>query len=100
MRAKTKETMKNIGTCKSLNNIANVFNPILQGWINYYGRYNKTALRSVFRHFNLSLIRWMMRKFKRFKGRKTRTAIHLEGLAGKQPDLFAHWKCGLSGGFN
>jgi RNA-directed DNA polymerase len=100
MRAKTKETMKNIGTCKSLNDIANVFNPILRGWINYYGRYHKTELHSVFRHFNLSLIRWMMRKFKRFKGRKTRTAIRLEGLVEKQPDLFVHWKYGLIGGFN
>lgn len=100
MRAKTRETMKNIGTYKSLNDVANEFNPILRGWINYYGRYNKTVLRPVFRHFNLSLIRWMMRKFKRFKGHKTRTLIFLEGLMEKQPTLFAHWECGLAARLN
>jgi RNA-directed DNA polymerase len=100
MRAKTKEMIKSIGSYKSLKDVANEFNPILQGWINYYGRYHKTALRPVFRHFNLSLILWMMRKFKRFKSHKTRTAIFLEGLLEKQPDLFAHWKCGLIGDFN
>lgn len=99
MRAKTKETMRNIGTHKSLNDVANKFNPILRGWINYYGRYHKTALCSVFRHFNLSLTHWMMRKFKHFKGHKTRTVTFLEGLTEKQPALFAHWKCGLIGGF-
>lgn len=99
MRAKTKEIMKNMGTYKSLNEVADQLNPILRGWINYYGKYHKTALRSVFRHFNLSLIRWMMRKFKRFKGHKARTALFLVGLLEKEPELFAHWECGLIGGF-
>lgn len=100
MRAKTRETMRNIGTYKSLNDVANEFNPILRGWVNYYGRYNKTVLRPVFRHFNLSLIRWMMRKFKRFKAHKTRTSIFLEGLMEKQPTLFAHWEYGLAARLN
>ncbi len=99
MRAKTKETIKNIGTHKSLNDVAYEFNPILQGWINYYGKYHKSALCPVFRYFNLSLIRWVMRKFKRFKGHKTKTAIFLKGLLEKQPTLFAHWKNGFTGGF-
>jgi RNA-directed DNA polymerase len=99
MRAKTHKMMKSIGTYRSLQEIAQVFNPILQGWINYYGRYHKTALCPVLRHFNLSLIRWNMRKFKRFKGRKTKAAIFLEGILENQPTLFAHWECGLIGGF-
>ena len=99
MRAKTKQIIKNIDTYKSLNDVANKFNPILQGWINYYGRYNKTALYPICRHFNLSVIRWLMRKFKRFKGHKIRTAIFLEGLVEKQPKLFAHWKSGFTRGF-
>lgn len=99
MCAKTKETIKNIGTHNKLNKVACEFNPILQGWINYYGQYNKSALCPVLRHFNLSLIRWIMRKFKRFKGHKTEAAMFLEGLMQKQPTLFAHWKNGFTGGF-
>jgi len=79
--------------------IAHEANPVLQGWINYYGKYHKSALCPVFRHFNMSLRLWSMRKFKRFRGRKTKAAVFLEGLSGKQPALFAHWKAGLSGGF-
>jgi hypothetical protein len=33
-----------------------------------------------------------MRKFKRFKGNRIKAAKFLEGLARKQPTLFAHWK--------
>lgn len=95
MRAKTKEIIKNIGTYKSLNDVADKFNPILQGWINYYGKYHKTALFPVFRHFNLSLAQWTMRKFKRLKGHKTKTRNFLEGLLEKEPSMFAHWKSGF-----
>jgi RNA-directed DNA polymerase len=95
MRAKTKETIKNIDLNKSLDDVAHKFNPILQGWINYYGKYHKSALRSVFRHFNLSLGRWIMRKFKRFKGRKIKAVIFLEGILEKQPTMFAHKKHGF-----
>lgn len=99
MRAKIKEIIKNTGSCKNLNDVANRLNPILRGWINYYGKYHRTALYSVFRHLNLSLIGWMMRKFKRFKGHKIRTAIFLAGLFEKEPKLFAHWECGFTVGF-
>lgn len=99
MRAKTRELIKNIGTCKILNDIAHVTNPVLQGWINYYGKYQKSALFPVFRHFNRSLARWVMRKYKNFKGRKTKTARFLDGLSEKQPKLFTHWKDGFIGGF-
>ena len=99
MRAKTKELIKNIGTYKSLNDIADKTNPVMQGWINYYGQYNKSGLCPIFRHFNMALVRWSMRKFKRFRGHKTKTAIFLEGLLEKEPTLFAHWKTGLAGGF-
>ncbi len=100
MQAKTRKLIKNMGTYKSLNDIAREANPILQGWINYYGRYYKTALYPVFRHFNMSLIRWTMRKFKRFRGKKTKAAVFLEGLTEKQPTLFAHWEAGLVGEFS
>ena len=99
MRAKTKALMKNIGTYKSLQDVADMANPILQGWINYYGQYHKTGLCPVFRHFNLSVSRWLMRKFKRFKGKRARSNVFLYGMLEKEPTLFAHWKTGLTGGF-
>lgn len=50
MCAKTKETIRNIGIHKSLNDVVDQLNPILRGWINYYEKYHKTALCQVIRH--------------------------------------------------
>jgi hypothetical protein len=41
----------------------------------------------------------MMRKHKGLKGHKTKTARLLARILEKKPDMFAHWKHGLTGGF-
>ncbi len=78
----------------SLGEIARFCNPILRGWINYYGQYRKSALHRVFRIFNNILIRWAMRKYRRFKFHKTRAAHWLKEIALQRPELFAHWEMG------
>lgn len=83
----------------SLQDIARWYNPILQGWLNYYGKYYPSALYRVLRRFNLTLVAWAMRKYKRFKGHKTRAAKFLENIAKQRPNLFAHWKKGMVGAF-
>ncbi|WP_445083666.1 group II intron maturase-specific domain-containing protein [Candidatus Neptunichlamydia sp. REUL1] len=68
---------------------------MLRGWVNYYGRFYKTALYPVFYHLNETLTRWIKRKYKKFK-RKFQRAIRLLGeIAKKQPKLFAHWEFGF-----
>jgi hypothetical protein len=44
----------------SLNDIARQYNPVLQGWLNYYGRYNRSGMYPMLRHFNKTLISWSM----------------------------------------
>jgi RNA-directed DNA polymerase len=99
MRARTKLMVKGAGAHKNLDDIAKGINPVLQGWINYYGKYYPTGLCPMFRHANTTLIRWSMRKFKKLKGKRTRAAIFLEGILKRQPELFAHWRTGLGGAF-
>jgi hypothetical protein len=53
----------------------------------------------VWRHFNKTLIAWAMRKHKRFRNRKTRASLFLEGISQKQPSLFARWRAGMQGAF-
>jgi hypothetical protein len=36
-----------------LTDLAHMFNPVIRGWIGYFGRYHKSALYPVFRHLNL-----------------------------------------------
>jgi hypothetical protein len=82
-----------------LADIARQTNPLLRGWIAYYGRYAPSALAPLLRYVNLTLLAWAMRKFKRFKAHKIRAGKFLQRLAADKPDLFAHWQLGLTGVF-
>ena len=64
---------------KTLTDLARMFNPIVQGWINYYGRFYKSWLYPVLRHINDGLVRWAMRKYKRLHGHTRQS----EGMAGE-----------------
>jgi RNA-directed DNA polymerase len=91
MRDKTRSHKIYRRTDMSLNDIAKMFNPILIGWIEYYGRYNRSALYPVLRHFNKTLITWAKRKFGKTK---TRASNLLRNIEKREPQLFAHWKMG------
>jgi hypothetical protein len=45
--------------------IARQLNPLLRGWIEYYGRFTQAALGPILRYVNQTIEAWMMRKFKR-----------------------------------
>jgi len=83
----------------SLQDIARQLNPLLRGWIGYYGRYAPSALSPLLRYVNHTLVAWVTRKFKRFKGRKTLAGCYFERLAKVRPDLFVHWQNGVVGTF-
>jgi group II intron reverse transcriptase/maturase len=86
-------------TQRSLADIANKLNPLLRGWIEYYGRYAPSALRPMFQYVNATLLGWATRKFKRFKTHKTLAGRFLEKLAGECAGLFVHWRLGMTSGF-
>jgi RNA-directed DNA polymerase len=80
---------------KTLTDLALMFNVVLQGWINYYGRFYKSMLYPVFRHVNDTLVRWAMRKYKRLRRHKGRARRFIADVARRQPGLFAHWRFGV-----
>lgn len=79
----------------SLEELSGRFNPVIRGWINYYGQYYKSALRWTFRVFNRILVRWAMRKYKKLKGHPQRATYWLGRIALRQPQMFAHWRFGF-----
>jgi group II intron reverse transcriptase/maturase len=83
----------------SLEEIARRFNPLLRGWIAYYGRYAPSALGPLLRYVNQTLVAWAMRKFKRFKDHKLRASQFLHRLAVARKALFVHWAIGMTGTF-
>ena len=54
----------------SLGDLARMFNSIVQGWINYYGRFYKSMLYPLLRRINDHLMRWACRKYKRLRRRE------------------------------
>jgi RNA-directed DNA polymerase len=80
---------------KTLSDLARMFNPHVQGWYNYYGRFYKSMLYPVFRRFNEHLVRWAMRKYKRLRRHYTRAVEWLASVARREPRLFAHWRMGV-----
>ena len=76
-------TIRDLGirhrTQVSLADIARQINPLLRGWIEYYGRYAASALSPMLRYVNQTLLAWAMRKFKRFRVHK----IPCESLSAK-----------------
>jgi RNA-directed DNA polymerase len=79
-------------TEKTLTDLARMFNTVIAGWINYYGRYHKSALYSTLRHLNEIVVRWTMRKYKRLRYHYRRARRLLVEIARRQPNLFAHWQ--------
>lgn len=78
-----------------LSDLARTFNPIVRGWVAYFGRYYRSMLRPAFRPLHRRLVRWAQRKYKRFRTHP-RAAWHwLRRLARQHPELFAHWAVGI-----
>ena len=83
----------------SLQDIAQQLNPLLRGWIAYYGRYAPSALYPLLRYVNRTLVAWTMRKYKRFKHHQIQAGQFLQRLATECVDLFVHWQIGMTGTF-
>jgi RNA-directed DNA polymerase len=77
-------------TGTELQDLADWINPIVRGWMTYYGRYYRTALDRLLRRINTYLMRWAQQRYKRLRPfRKARK--WWQALTARQPRLFAHW---------
>lgn len=99
MRLKIRKLRIRMRTELSIEQLAQWLNPIINGWLGYYGRYCRSALYAMCRHVNKALVRWARRKFKTFRRHKTKASQFLEKIAEQCPNLFAHWRVGMIGAF-
>ena len=79
-------------TGTELDDLAAWINPIVRGWMSYYGRFYRTALNGLLQRINTYLVRWARRKYKRLRSYK-KARKWWDGLTARQPRLFAHWAC-------
>jgi RNA-directed DNA polymerase len=75
----------------TLDELARWLNPIIAGWMHYYGRYYRTAVRPLLQRVNFYLRRWTARKYKRLRTHK-RFERWRTGLISREPGLFVHWR--------
>lgn len=78
----------------TLQELANLLNPKIKGWVQYYCKFNKWALTNVFHRLHNRLIKWIICRYKRFKRSKWRAANYLRYIRRCYPSLFYHWKIG------
>ena len=70
--------------------LARMINPIVRGWMNYYGAFYPSALSTLLARINTYLMRWVRKKYKRLRpARKARE--RWEYVTTTYPRYFAHW---------
>ena len=77
-------------TTRNLAELAEWMNPIIRGWMEYYGQFYRTAMNGLLRRINTYLVRWARRKFKRLRSFK-RAQRWWRDLQRREPHLFVHW---------
>lgn len=82
----------NLAVNKKIEELAKWTNPMITGWINYYGKFYKSALNPILSHINDQIIRWIKRKYKNERGKYKRARYWLGEIAKREPQLFKHWK--------
>jgi len=74
----------------SLDDLATYVNPKIRGWIQYYGKYGKDSFNKVLWYFKKLLVKWGVKRYKRFKGSKKKCWAWFKNLVKRDPSLFPY----------
>lgn len=75
----------------TLADLARSINPVVAGWMHYYGRFYRSALHPLLMRINSYLVRWIRNKYRRL--RATRKAVRaMQDATKRHPGMFRHWK--------
>lgn len=77
---------------KSLFDLARMLASYIRGWIGYFGHFYKSMLYQTLRLIDVHLVRWVQRKYKRFRQRPRGARAWLASIIKAYPDLFVHWR--------
>ncbi|WP_163341199.1 group II intron reverse transcriptase/maturase [Desulfopila sp. IMCC35008] len=81
-----------------LEDISEEYSAMIQGWIQYYGRYYKRKLFPLLNYIDTAISSWACRKFRKFHGRLKKAREWVSRLAKREPTLFPHWEMAFSSG--
>src|SRR5262245_13903912 len=77
---------------KSIEDLSRMFNPIIRGWLHYYGRFYRSAVYLSLLQLDNALARWASQKFKSLRRRQRCAHQWVARLSRRAPALFAHWQ--------
>jgi group II intron reverse transcriptase/maturase len=78
-------------TGHTMDEIAHAVNPVIRGWMQYYGAFYKTELYPLLYRISGYLVRWIRKKYRRLR---TFAKAHeaWKRVTLQYPTLFAHWQ--------
>ena len=99
--AVSKDALKKMGAtvrawrlhhCASLSDadLARWINPVVRGWMQYYGTFYRSVLYPLLARINAYVMRWSRKKYRRLRSR-TRAHAAWEQAVKLRPRFFAHW---------
>src|ERR1700751_2501092 len=83
---------------KAIEDLSRMFNPIIRGWLQYYGRYYRSAMYPMARALNRDLALWAVRKYKKLRRHLRRATHWIARISRRAPGLFALWQLGARRG--
>lgn len=86
-----KEWFKRVKSTRTLGEVAQVVNPVVKGWINYYGKYQASELSGTMRYIETGLMGWASKKYEKLKCSWKKRNKWLAKNKERKPDLFVHW---------
>jgi len=90
VREKIREWNLKSKTTISLDEVANFVNPQVRGWLNYYGRFGKSAFLDVMWYFKQLIVEWGVKRYKRFKGSRKQFWSWFKRLLKRDSSLFPY----------
>ena len=78
-------------TGQTFADIARAINPVVRGWMQYYGAFYRSAMDRLLSRINAYLMRWIRKKYKRLRA-KRKAFRCWQGIVQRFPRMFAHWK--------
>ena len=78
-------------TGQTLAELARTINPIVRGWMQYYGAFYRSVLHPLLSRINAYLVRWIRKKYQRLQAKKKALECW-RGITERYPRMFAHWR--------
>lgn len=91
MSAEVRNWRLHLRTGHTFVELARRINPIVRGWMQYYGAFYRAELYPLLQRINTYLMRWVRQKYKRLRARKKAQASW-KRITKQYPRMFAQWR--------